>query len=307
MNYKNWLPSQKQRFFILRILKFLPDSVMLALQYYIKMGRFCDFKKPLTWTEKLQLYKMHYRNPLLGICVDKFKVRAYVEQKKMSHLLVKLYGSYEHARDIDFDKLPNQFVLKTTDGGGGKQCLLVKDKRLLDVEPLRKKLDSWLNIKDINAGREWAYTQIEKSQIIAEELLINPLCPEAGIEDFKILCFHGAPKYIIVDKDRYIDHKRDFYDTNWERVDVTTDHGQLDTAYPRPKNLSEMLEIAKILSQDFPFVRVDLYNINNKIYFGELTFYPWSGYVMFKPEEFDKTLGALLDEDTFFRDFNIHN
>lgn len=299
MNYKAIIPSQNIRFHILKLLRFVPDKIMLSLQYYIKMGRMCNFRRPTTWTEKLQLYKILYRNPLLGTCVDKYMVREYITKKGLADNLVKLYGVYGNANEIDFETLPNQFILKTTDGGGGSNVIIVRDKSLLDISSLRKKLNSWINIKDINAGREWAYTQIKKSQIIAEELLINTSCPEAGIEDFKILCFHGEPKYIIVDKDRYIDHKRNFYDINWNRVDVTTDHSQFDSPYPKPENLTQMLDIARSLSSDFPFVRVDLYNVDGKIFFGELTFYPWSGYVNFTPKEFDAHLGSLLDEKSF--------
>lgn len=299
MDYKRIVPSKKLRFCILKLLRFLPDRVMLALQYRIKMGCACNFRHPQRWTEKLQLYKMYYRNPLLGTCVDKYAVRDYISQKGLFDKLVKLYGVYSNADDIDFDTLPNQFVVKTTDGGGGNNVVLVTDKSTIDIESLKRDLNSWINIKDINAGREWAYTQIDKSQIIIEELLVNRAHPEAGIEDFKFLCFHGEPRYIIVDKDRYVDHKRNFYDPNWNRVDVTTDHEQFDTPYPKPDNLTEMLEIVKLLSKDFPFVRVDLYNVDGNIFFGELTFYPWSGYVKFTPSEFDEQLGALLDEKSF--------
>lgn len=299
MDYKRIIRSQRFRFFILKALRFLSDKTMLGLQYYIKMGRKCNFKDPQTWTEKLQLYKMYYRNPILGECVDKYKIRNFVSNKGLSEHLVRLLGVYDNAEDINFDKLPNSFVLKSTDGGGGNNVILVHDKYSLDYCSLRKTLNSWLNIKDINAGREWAYTQIEKSQIIAEELLINKVNPQAGIEDFKILCFHGEPKYIIIDKDRFINHKRNFYDTDWNRVDVTTDHKQFEEEYSKPKNLNQMLKIAKILSKDFPFVRVDLYNIDEKIYIGELTFYPWSGYVRFSPQDFDKHLGDLFDISTF--------
>lgn len=299
MNYKALISNQTVRLRILKFLRFVPDRVMLSLQYYIKMGRKCDFRNPKTWTEKLQLYKMVYRNPLLGICVDKFRVRQYLQEKGMSHLLVKLYGVYDDASQIDFTELPDKFVLKTTDGGGGNNVVLVRNKSEIDVDVLKVQLDSWINVKDINAGREWAYTQMTKSRIIAEQLLENRLSPEAGIEDFKILCFHGEPQYIIVDKDRYTDHRRNIYDVDWQRVDVTTDHEQFDSVYPKPENLEGMLDIARKLSEDFPFVRVDLYNIDSKIYFGELTFYPWSGYVKFSPVGFDEKLGSLLNEKTF--------
>ena len=299
--YQNILRSRETRFALLKALSFLPDSIMLPLQYRIKMGRWPNMKRPKRWTEKLQLYKMLYRNPVLPKCVDKFKVRDYVAERGLSAILNELYGVYDNANDIDFDKLPEKFVIKTTDGGGGNNVLLVHDKEKLDINAIREQVNSWLNIKDINAGREWAYTGIDKSRIIIEELLINKTTPKAGIEDFKILCFHGEPCYIIVDKDRYIDHKRNFYTPLWEKVDVTTDHEQFETNYPKPHNLNQMVEVARILSEDFPFVRVDLYNLDGKIYFGELTFYPWTGYVQFTPDEFDYTLGELMDCSSFMK------
>jgi hypothetical protein len=285
-----------------KALNFLPDRQMLALQYFVKFHRKCNFDKAQRWTEKLQLYKMYYRNPILGTCVDKYKVRSYVENKGLKNILNKLYAVYDTTDEIDFASLPQSFVLKTTDGGGGLNVVLVKDKETIDFSSVINNFNSWMSrFKPgrISAGREWAYSQIEKSRIIAEELLVNNNNPDAGVEDFKILCFNGNPTYIIVDKDRYIDHKRNFYDVNWNRVDVTTDHEQFDTPYPKPKNFDEMLRIAHILSEDFPFVRVDLYNVDGKIYFGELTFYPWAGYVQFTPSSFDFELGKLMDCSSF--------
>lgn len=296
MNYKKIIKNQELRFKILRLLHWVPDSIMLRIQYRIKMGRWPNLKHPQRWTEKLQTYKMCYRNAVLHQCVDKYEVRKYIESKGLSDLLVNLYGVWSNADEIDFDKLPQSFILKTTDGGGGETVFLVRDKSKEDLLVVRKKLNSWLGRKNIDAGREWAYTGIEKSQIIAEELLINKKNPDAGIEDFKILCFNGEPKYIIVDKDRYIDHKRNFYTTKWERKSVTTDHEQFEEDYPKPEKLDKMLEIAHKLSEDFPFVRVDLYNVDGKIYFGELTFYPWTGYVQFTPDEFDFELGSYFTE-----------
>lgn len=296
MNYKKIIKSQSTRFTILKVLRWVPDSIMLPLQYYLKLGRWPNLNHPKRWTEKLQTYKMYYRNAILHTCVDKYEVRKFIESKGYSSLLVHLYGVWENANNIDFDSLPTSFIMKTTDGGGGETVYLVKDKAKEDLDAIRKKLNSWLGRKNIDAGREWAYTGIRKSQVIAEELLINRKNPDAGIEDFKILCFNGEPKYIIVDKDRYIDHKRNFYTTQWVRKDVTTDHEQFEDDYPKPENLDEMLEIAHQLSSDFPFVRVDLYNVDNKIYFGELTFYPWTGYVQFTPDEFDFELGRYFTE-----------
>lgn len=300
MNYKKIFKNQNTRFAILKALSWIPDSIMLPLQYRIKMNRRCNLKQPERWTEKLQVYKMYYRNPVLFQCVDKYEVRKFVESKGCADNLVMLYGVWDHASEIDFSKLPSSFVLKTTNGGGGEDVVLVRDKDKIDLAEKVAFLDA-KRVKEVNGGREWAYTGIKKPRIIAEELLVNTENPEAGVEDFKILCFNGEPHYVIVDKDRYIDHKRNFYTTSWERVDVTTDHEQFETPYPKPKNFEEMLDVARKLSADFPFVRVDLYNIDGKIYFGELTFYPWTGYVQFTPDEFDFTLGKLMDCSSFMK------
>lgn len=300
MNYKKIIRNQNTRFAILKALSWIPDSIMLPLQYRIKLGRWCSLKNPQRWTEKLQTYKMFYRNPVLHQCVDKYEVRKYVESKGCVDNLVKLYGVWDCASKIDFSKLPSSFVLKTTNGGGGEDVVLVRDKDQTDLVEKVRFLDA-KRVKEVNGGREWAYTGIKKPRIIAEELLVNTENPQAGVEDFKILCFNGQPWYVIVDKGRYINHKRNFYTTSWERVHVTTDHEQFETPYPKPKNFEEMMEVARKLSADFPFVRVDLYNIDGRVYFGELTFYPWSGYVQFTPDSFDYELGKLMDCSSFMK------
>ena len=300
MNYKKIFRSQKLRFLILRYLSFVSDKRMLSWQYKIKLGRNLNFKKPDRYTEKLQLYKMYYRNPLLGECVDKYNVRKYIESKGLSDILNTLYGVYDEVADIDFNKLPNKFVVKSTDGGGGENTLICKDKEKLDIESTKRILKGWKNKKDINAGREWAYTQIDKSRYIIEQLLINENNPEAGISDYKIFCFNGKPYCIVYDIDRYIGHKRNFYDTNWNCLNVSSDCPNFVDDKVKPEGLKEMLLVAEKLSSDFPFVRVDLYYLNHQVYFGELTFYPWSGYVQFDPDEFDFVLGNLFDISSFY-------
>lgn len=300
MNYKKIFRSQKLRFLILRYLSFVSDKRMLSWQYKIKLGRNLNFKKPDRYTEKLQLYKMYYRNPLLGECVDKYNVRKYIESKGLSDILNTLYGVYDEVADIDFNKLPNKFVVKSTDGGGGENILICKDKEKLDIESTKRILKGWKNKKDINAGREWAYTQIDKSRYIIEQLLINENNPEAGISDYKIFCFNGKPYCIVYDIDRYIGHKRNFYDTNWNCLNVSSDCPNFVDDKVKPEGLKEMLLVAEKLSSDFPFVRVDLYYLNHQVYFGELTFYPWSGYVQFDPDEFDFVLGNLFDISSFY-------
>lgn len=172
MDYKKIIKSQSVRFAILRLLSWIPDSMMLKLQYRIKMGFWPDFKHPKRFTEKLQLYKMMYRNPVMHQCVDKYEVRKYVESKGLGHILNDLYGVYDNPEDIDFDTLPNQFVMKTTTGGGGQNVIIVKNKNTEDLDILRQKLSLWSSANNLGAlaGREWAYARC-KPRIIIEKLL----------------------------------------------------------------------------------------------------------------------------------------
>lgn len=292
MNYKRLFRSQRLRFIILSFLSFVPDKIMLKLQYRIKTGRKADLRSPERFTEKLQWYKMHYHDPLMGKCVDKYAVREYVVSKGLADTLNGIYCVCNNPEEIDFRVLPDRFVIKTTDGGGGENILICKDKSHLDIDAVCRQLRSWKDKGKVNAGREWAYTCINETRYIVEEYLENDENPEAGISDYKFMCFNGKPFCIVYDKDRYVGHKRNFYDTEWNNLHVTSDcPGFEDSSSKRPEGLEEMLKVAETLSADFPFVRVDLYYIKGKVYFGELTFYPWSGYVSFNPDTFDYTLG----------------
>ena len=218
MNYRKILSSREVRLKILNLLKWVPDKVMLPVQYKLQTGKSLNLKNPKRFTEKIQYYKINYRNQLLPICVDKYEVRNYIKDNNLSGILTKFYGVYNRGEDINFDSLPDQFVIKTTDGGGGNNIIICRDKKDLNIPDTIKKLNSWLNVKNVNAGREWAYTGIKKSQIIIEEYLENELNPEAGIDDYKIFCFNGEPYCIVRDVDRYIGHKRNFYDVNWNNL-----------------------------------------------------------------------------------------
>lgn len=296
MNYKSIIRSQKLRFAILSCLKFVPDRIMLTMQYYIQLHRKLNWDNPRRFTEWIQCYKAKYRNSLMHQCVDKYDVRAYIKSKGLEDILIPNYGVFTSADEVDFASLPDSFVIKTTDGSGGQNIVICKDKSKLDIPATISHLNSWKDKKSVNAGREWAYTGIKESRIIIEKYMENPANPDAGIPDFKILCFGGKPKYIIYDCDRYIKHKRNVYDTQWNRIYVESDCTQKDENIQKPKNLDRLLNVAKELSKDFPFVRVDLYDIDGVIFFGELTFYPWSGYVQFNPDSFDYELGKLCPD-----------
>ena len=163
----------------------------------------------------------------------------------------------------------------------------------LNIDELKEKI-ACQKIYPHTGGREWAYYGL-KPGLIIEELLVNPENPDAGINDYKFFCYSGKVKYVVVDVDRYTQHKRNFYDRNWNNLHVSSDCPQANVDIPMPQNYESMLKIAEKLSEEFPFVRVDLYNVQGKVYFGELTFYPWSGYVQFLPDSFDYVLGDDFD------------
>lgn len=291
--------SQQLRFKLLGMLNWLPDSLMLRLQYRIKMGFWPNLEHPKRYTEKLQIYKMQYRNPKMFLCVDKYEVRKYVESKGLGNILNELYGVYNSPQEIDFDALPNKFVIKTTTGGGGLNVILVRNKETCNKEKILSKLCLWSNKKKRknSFGREWAYTGVSGTRIIAEKLLEDDSNADGSVEDYKMMCFNGKFKSLWIDKDRYSDHHRGFWDENLNFLpNIKSDHETFVTPPALPENIGEMIKIAEKLSEDFPYARIDLYNINGRIVFGEITFYPWSGYVKFTPDEFDYTLGNFFTE-----------
>lgn len=293
--YKRIFRSAKLRQKILRFLVFVPDKWMLSIQYKIKLGRWPNLKNPERFTEKLQCYKMYYRNPILSQCVDKYAVRDYIKSKNLDYILNKIYGVYNDVDEIDFSSLPDQFVIKTTNGGGGLNIIICRDKTKFDINSAKKKLGEWkrkINAKD--GGREWAYDGIEP-KIIVEEYLENKEAPDSGINDYKFFCFNGKPYYLAVDVNRYVNHRRNFYDNEWRFLNVYSDKDNCGDIIPKPNGFEEMLDIAAKLSKGFPFVRVDLYCNQGVIRFGELTFYPWSGYVQFYPDDFDFELGKRFN------------
>jgi hypothetical protein len=295
MDYTTIIKTSEGRQIILAFFRWVPDKVMIQIQYFIKQGHRLNLKEPKRFTEHLQYYKIHYRNKTLHTCVDKYEVRNYIEKIGCADTLNELYGVYDAVEDIDFSSLPQQFVLKKTNGGGGLNVILCQDKDKLNMEIVKKQLRGWLKpVKDHFGGREWAYYSL-KSRIICERYLENDEHPEAGISDYKFFCFHGVAKYLVVDVDRFIGHKRNFYDRNWTYLGISSDCPNFGDTLPKVDGFEEMITLAEKISAEFPFVRVDLYRIAGKTYFGELTFYPWSGYVTFSPDEFDYTLGKCFN------------
>lgn len=299
MNYKNIIKSRDIRIKILSHLGWIPDSIMLRLQYWMQTGRKLNLKNPKRFTEKLQVYKMRYRNPNMLRCTDKYEVRSYVMAKGLGNYLIPLIGIYDSIEDIDFKTLPYQFVAKTTDGGGGNQVLVVRDKAKLSYNDFVNQLNKWMNMpKPKPVGREWAYENHYPRRILIEQLIGNGI--NKDIPDYKFFCFNGVPRYCQVIQNRSTNETIDFYDMEWHRMPF---YGLNPKCRPaakpvaKPQKLDQMKEIAKTLSKDFPFARIDLYDVAISVYFGEITFYPASGYGVFTPDEWDMILGNMFECD----------
>lgn len=285
--YKKIVPKNI-RYKILKLMSFIPDKKMVQLQYFIKHKRRLNLSNPQRYTEKIQWYKLFYRNNLMPICVDKYRVREYIKSKGLEDNLVELYQVSDSFSQIDFNELPSKFIIKANNGSGTN--LICKDKLSFDIDNARLLFSRFNKQADSNAGREWAYGKVEP-KLIVEQLLEDPSSIDGSVNDYKFLCFNGKPEYVVLDVDRFTNHKRNIYDTQWNDLHIASDCPCSDQKYSKPDTLDEMLRIAKMLSEDFPAVRVDLYSVEGKVYFGELTFFPWSGYVQFSPDSFDYEMG----------------
>ena len=262
-------------------------------EYYT--GKKLNLENPVEFNQKIQWMKVYYRPPILTQLVDKYAVRTYVEEKIGSTYLNELLGVYEHVREINFDELPDQFVIKGVHG-----ChfnLIVTDKCKLDPLKSRLLMHKWMNKNQYyRGGLEWAYKNV-KPRLIAESYLKE--MGQAIINDYKFFCFGGRPHFLQIDVGRGVDDFRCFYNIEWQKLDFNTG---LKNFYEgeicKPSNFEEMVDIATKLADSFPFVRVDLYNIDGRIVFGEMTFYPSDGRNDFVPAEFNKIIGDYLELPT---------
>lgn len=287
--YKKLLKNKDLRYRILSLLRFVPDKLMLQLQYKVKFGRKLNLKSPERFTEKIQWYKLNYKNPAMPQCSDKYLVRDYVKDKGLEHILTDLYSVFERPEDIRLDRLPDKFVMKLSNGSGTN--LLCTDKSKLVEEEVIREFQRFVFKVKANLGREWPYMQTQP-RIIVEQLLEDETHINNAVNDYKIFCYDGKPAYVICISDRYSEQCNHLvYDTDWNKIRVASEGARIEEDAPKPENLQEMLEVAAKLSEDFSFARIDLYSLSNRIYFGEITFYPWSGYMEFEPDEFDYILG----------------
>lgn len=277
--------------FIILIRPIITDKLYLKLLFCNKLGQWPDLNNPKTFNEKLQWLKLHDHNPEYTIMADKVKAKEWVAERLGWEHIIPTLGVWEKAEDIDFDSLPDKFVIKCNHNSG-TGMYICKDKSRINKKLVRRELAKGLK-EDYYAGKlEWPYKNIPR-RILAEQFMVD----ESGFElkDYKIFNFNGEPILIEVDFDRFSNHKRNFYSPSWELIN-------LEIQYPsdskrniaKPACLDKMLEFARILSKGIPHLRTDFYVINDKIYFGELTFYHEAGAGRFSSIEQEKKLGDLI-------------
>lgn len=266
------------------------DKKYLEFVYEERMHKKLNLENPTTYTEKLQWLKLYNRKDEYTKLVDKYEVRAYVKEKIGEEYLVPLIGIYNSIDEIDFDKLPNQFVIKTTHDSG--TAILCKDKNKFDKNIAKKAIKKSLKRKYYYLYREWPYKNV-KPRIIIEKYMENKDCKE--LNDYKFYCFNGEPKIMFIVKDRKTNEKINFYDMDFKKLDVKQICDNFEDNNIKPRKFKEMKELSRKLSKGIPHVRVDFYEINEKIYFGELTFFDSAGLEPYEPDDFDKELGKYID------------
>jgi len=272
------------------LLSIIPDKHYLPIYYRLRTGKKLNLKHPATYNEKLQWLKLYDRNPLYTTLSDKYAVRKYIADAIGAEHLIPLIGVYDSFDEIDFDKLPNQFVIKCTHDSGS--VIICNDKSTFNIAEAGKYMKIRLKRNYYYKGREWCYKDI-KPRIVIEKYLTQQ--DTKGLNDYKIYCFGGKPKMIQVDFDRFVGHKKNLYTPEWEYISVMFNYPtHPESKIEKPKNLNRMLEIAQHISNKFVYVRVDLYCVSDKIYFGEMTFFPASGCGKIDPASFDAKMGSWL-------------
>lgn len=274
-----------------RILK--NDETFIKWGYYHALHKWPNLKCPQSFSEKLNWLKIHAKNPLYSQLVDKYAVKEWVEKQNTGVGIIPTIGVWDKFEEIDFNKLPKQFVLKCTHDSGG--LVICKNKDKLDIEWTRRKIESSLKSDFFLKNREYPYKDIKRC-IIAENFMQND--DDSELKDYKFFCFDGKPYYCQVISDRSIDEKVDFYDMNWERVEglvgLSKNIHNSDIKILPPKSFDKMKDIVSRLSKGFPFVRVDLYEIAEMPYFGEMTFFPAAGFGEFRPDYWNQRFGDIL-------------
>lgn len=290
IDYKKIITDREARLKIINKLALIPTKPFLKMVYYIKTGKKLNLDNPVTFCDKLNWLKINDIHPEYTDLVDKIKVREHVNNIMGRDMFFPLYGAWEHYSDIDFDSLPEGFVLKCNHDSAS--VTIVKDKSKINHKELEKFYEGRLIINPYNMGREYPYKNV-RPKIIAEKLMIPE--GESDINDYKFFCFDGKPELMFIATDRSDDCRFDFYDMDFNHLDIENIHPNSDNPIPKPEKFEEMKEIASKLTQNMKFCRLDLYEINGEIYFGEYTFFHAGGFWPMHPDEWELKLGDLLD------------
>jgi hypothetical protein len=272
-----------------RKFRFLPPKTYAKIHYEYFSGKKLNLKNPKEFNAKIEWYKVFYRPKILNQLVDKFEVRSFIIDKIGSKYLNEIIGVYENVEDIPFKELPKKYVIKATHSSGHN--IIVKDKNKIDVNKVSKKLKKWLKINQYyRMGQEWAYKDVKPRYIIEHFLKEND---KNTLVDYKFYCFNGEPKFIDVHIDREDDHKQGCFDLDFNLLPFgkSSSYKSISSDIERPTNLIEMVEVSKKLSKKLPFVRVDLYSVNGKTIFGEMTFYPSDARKDFYPKKYNTIIG----------------
>ena len=291
IDYRNIIKNRELRLKIINLLRFIPDEPYLKMVYRIKTGKKLNLKNPKTFCDKLNWLKLHGFRPEYTQLADKLAVRAHLKEILGEDICLPLLGAWEHYDDIDFDALPDKFVLKCNHDSGSVK--IIQDKSAMDHAALREFYEGRIKLNPFVLGREYPYKDI-KPMIIAEPFMTNN---GSDIRDYKFLCFDGVPKYMFVISDRHTDCRSDFYDMDFNRLPIVDTYPMSDELMEKPAFFDEMVSLVTKLAQGIPTVRIDLYEINGKIYFGEYTFYDGGGFWPKEPAEWEEHMGDLIHLD----------
>lgn len=268
----------------------LSDETYLKLLFHTKVGYPLNLKHPRTYNEKLQWLKLNDIHPEYSHLVDKIEAKVYVEHKVGKKYIIPTLGSWNNVEEIDWDSLPENFVIKCTNDSGG--IVICKDKKKTNIKKAQGKLKKGWGKNYYDKNKEYPYRNL-KPRIIAEKYIEDE--SGCGLKDYKFFCFNGEPHFLFVATGRQKNDTRfDFFDLEWNHLPIINGHPNTDYPIKKPENFSEMIDVARQLSQGIPHVRVDLYNVKGKIYFGEMTFFHWSGMTPFEPIEWDYKFGEYI-------------
>lgn len=274
------------------VTQFLPDKMFINIKYFHHFKNLPDLKNPKTFNEKLQWLKLYDRRPEYIRMVDKYEAKSFIASIIGEDYIIPNYGVWDSFNDIDFDILPNQFVMKTTHDCGG--VVICKDKQSFDREGAKKFLESHMSYNYFYEGREWPYKNV-KPRILAEKYMEN--LSSGDLKDYKVFAFDGEAKALYIASDRQNadeETKFDFFDMDFNHLDIRNGHPNSRLACEKPKNLEIMKEIAEKISKGFPHIRVDFYEVNGRLFVGELTLFHMSGFAPFEPSLWDEKFGSWI-------------